>query len=154
MDSGVLDIAENMRHFGEMTIKNRKNGFDETQKNSPVLEVKVTSHLYQYGIEIKIGSMKNDGSHSWIVISRCMNEHVELPEENGKSVHCEEMVTGTGRPVATEQKEQSNPRLLSFSKMFVPIDQRKWKDILAVDYVDEGSLSFSVLKTTTRILRR
>ena len=84
-----------------------------------------------------------------------MNEYVvELSEENRKSVHFEEMVTGTGRPVATEQKEQSNPRLLSFSKMFVPIDQRKWKDILAVDYIDEGSLSFSVSKTMTRILRR
>ena len=37
--------------------------------------------------------------------------------------------------------------------MIVPIDQRKWKDIPAVDYVDLGSLSFSVPKTMTRILR-
>ena len=66
-------------------------------------------------------------------------EEISLPEKNGKSVHCEEMVTGTGRPVATKQKEQSNPRLLSFSKMFVPIAQRKWKDIPAVDYVSKGS---------------
>ena len=54
--------------------------------------------------------MKNDGSQSWIVISKDMNKDVdELPEENVKSIHCEEMVTGTGRTVATKQNEQSTP---------------------------------------------
>ena len=51
---------------------------------------------------------------------------------------------------ATKQKGESNAPLPSFSKMFAPIDQRKWKDILVVD---EGSLSFRVSKTMTRILR-
>ena len=37
--------------------------------------------------------------------------------------------------------------------MFVPIDQRKWKDIPAVHYVDKGLLSFSVSKTMVRIPR-
>ena len=120
----------------------------------PVLEVKVTYHLYQHGIEIKIDSMKNDGCQSWIVISRGMNKYVnELPEENGKSIHCEEETTSVGRPFATKQKEQSTPPLLSLSTIAVPIHQRKWKDSLAVDYVDNGSVSFSVSKTMTRILR-
>ena len=51
------------------------------------------------------------------------------------------------------ETEQSTPPLPSFSKMFVPIDQRKWKDIAALDYVDKGSLSLSVSKTMTQILR-
>ena len=51
-------------------------------KIGPVLEVKVTYHLYQHGIEIKVDSMKN-GSQSWIEFSRRMNKYVnELPEEN------------------------------------------------------------------------
>ena len=37
--------------------------------------------------------------------------------------------------------------------MFVLIDQRRWKDILAVDYVDKRSLSFRVSTTMTRIPR-
>ena len=37
--------------------------------------------------------------------------------------------------------------------MFVPSDQRKWNDILAVDYINKGSLSFGVSKTMTRIIR-
>ena len=77
-----------------------------------------------------------------------MNKYVdEVPEESGKSFH------QFARPVTTKQKEQLNPPVPSFSKMFVQIDQRKWKDIPAVDHVDEGSLSFRVSKTMTRILR-
>ena len=82
-----------------------------------------------------------DGFQSWIVISKSMNKFVdELPEENERSSHYEERVTATGRPVALKKKKQSNPPIPSFSKMFVPIDQQKWKDILAVDLVDKGSL--------------
>ena len=66
-------------------------------KIGPVLEVKVTYHLYQHGIEIKVDSMKN-GSQSWIVICRRLNKYVnELLEENKKSIHYEELVTSTGR---------------------------------------------------------
>ena len=35
-----------------------------------VLEVKVTNHKERYGMEIKIDSRQNDGTQSWIVISR------------------------------------------------------------------------------------
>ena len=35
----------------------------------------------------------------------------------------------------------------------MPIDQRKWKDIHPVDYVDKGSLSCRVSKTITQVLR-
>ena len=41
----------------------------------------------------------------------------------------------------------------SFSTIVVPIDQRKWKDIPAVDYVGNGSFSFSVSKTMIRMQR-
>ena len=37
--------------------------------------------------------------------------------------------------------------------MLVPIDQRKWKDIPAVDYVNKRSVSYRVPKTMARILR-
>ena len=110
----------------------------------PILEVMVTYHLFQYVIEIEIDSMKNFESQSWIVISKDMNKYVnELPEEAGESIHYEEMVTGTGKPVAAKIKEQPTPTLPSFSTMVVPIDQWKWKDILVVDHVDERSVSFN-----------
>ena len=37
--------------------------------------------------------------------------------------------------------------------MVAPIHQRKWKDILAVGYVDQKTLSFSGSKTMTQTLR-
>ena len=98
-------------------------------KGGPVLQVNVTNYLERYGIEIKTDSMQNDGSQSWIVISRGMNKYVsELPEENGKSIHHEEATTSTGRP----------------------IDQRNWKDIPDMDHVDERSLSFNVSSSRKR----
>ena len=53
----------------------------------------------------------------------------ELPEENGRSIHQDEVTTGTGRPVATTQKEQSTPPSSSLSTILVPIDLGKWKDV-------------------------
>ena len=73
----------------------------------PVLEVKVTYPLYPHGIELRFESLKKDGSQSWIVICRGRNKYVDkLHEENGASIHYEEMATGSGtaKPVATKQK--------------------------------------------------
>ena len=91
--------------------------------------------------------MKNDGSQSWIVISRGMNQHVnELPEESGKSIHNEEVATRTRRPAATKQKEQYTSPLSSLATIVLPIDQRKCKDILAVDYVDQRIFDIQCLE--------
>ena len=70
-----------------------------------------------------------------------MNKFVnEFLEENVKSIRFEELVAIVERPVAKKQKEQSIPPLHSFSTMVVPIDLRKRKNILAVDYVVLTSL--------------
>ena len=96
-------------------------------KIGPVLQVKVAYHLDQYGIRSNIDSMQEDGSQSWIVISRRMNKYVnDLPEENVKSLHYEEVTTGTGTPVATRLKEQSTPPLSSLSTIVLRIDRWKW----------------------------
>ena len=76
----------------------------------PVLEVKVTNYLKSYGIIIKIDSMQNDGNQSWIVISRGINKNVtELPEENEKPIHYEDVAPGTVKLVATKRQEQFVP---------------------------------------------
>ena len=52
-------------------------------------------HSYQYGIQVRVKTLKNCGSHSWIVISGGMNKYVVEPcEENGKSVYHKEMAAG------------------------------------------------------------
>ena len=82
-----------------------------------------------------------------------MNKYVEeIYEERGESVHHEEMATGSGigKPIATKQKGQSSPQSYLVSELFVPIDQRKWTDIPAVDDV---ILSWRVSKIMTKMLR-
>ena len=68
---------------------NQKDGFRETQKIGPVLEV-TTSYLYgKHGIEIRIWSLSEDNCHSWVRISHGSNKFVldsnnndtEVPED-------------------------------------------------------------------------
>ena len=55
------------------------------------------------------GEREKDGSGSYAPPG-CVNKYVtELPEENKKLVHCEEMAPCAGRLVAMKQKEQLTP---------------------------------------------
>ena len=100
--------------------------------------------------------MKNDGSLSWIMISRGTNKYVEeVYEEKGELSHHEEMASGTGigKPIATEQRGQSSPPAYLPSKMFTPVDQRKWNGIPPASDVMKGTLAWRVSKIVTRVLR-
>ena len=77
----------------------------------------------------------------------------QLPEENGKAIHDEEVAANTGKPDATKQQERFITSLSSSSTTVMPIDHRNWYDIPAVDYVDEKSFFFFVSKSMTLILR-
>ena len=99
------------------------------------MEVNVTNHLERCGIEVKIDSMQNDGSQSWIEISRGINKDaIELSEENRKPFHYEGVSLGAGQPVVTKQQEQITPSSSASSTTVMPFDQRKWKDTPAVVY--------------------
>ena len=95
---------------------------------------------------MKINSVQNDGSQRqpWIFYSKGMNKHVtELPEENQTPNHYEETAFGAEKPVATKRQEQIIPSSSSSSTTIMPIDQRKWNDILALGYFDETSCKIS-----------
>ena len=66
----MLFHVENSRHFETMKDPRRKDGFEEIQHLAQYGKSKLRNHLYQYGVESKIDSTQNDGSQSWIVISR------------------------------------------------------------------------------------
>ena len=124
----------------------------ENTKIGPVLEVTVTSYLERYGIQVKIDSMPNDGTQSWIVISRGIKKYVtELPEENKKPIHYEEVASSTGKLVAIKQQEQVITSSSSLSSTIMPINQRKWNDISAVGKLVDKSYKISNLMT--RLLR-
>ena len=51
------------------------------------LEVAATNHSGRCGIEIKIDSLRSDGSPSWVVISRGTNKYVTEMSEEGEETH-------------------------------------------------------------------
>ena len=67
----------------------------------------------------------------------------------------EEMAHGTSieKSIATKQQEQSNPPSTSPSKTIIPIDQRKWNEIRAVNNVKRESLVWRVSKIVTKVSR-
>ena len=100
-----------------MIYPSQMDGFVENTKIGPTLEVTVTYHQ-GYGIEIRIDSLQNDGSQSWVVIRRGMNKYVtEMSEGNGELSNSVETRARTGKLVATEQKT------------IMPFKLRKWIDI-------------------------
>ena len=64
MDMDMLDHDKNLCHLEEMKIFLPKAWIRGGKKIVPVLEIKATYPLYQYGVEIKIDSMKKHESQS------------------------------------------------------------------------------------------
>ena len=65
-------------------------------KIGPVIWVKATYYLDQYGIEVQVQSLLKNGPLSWIVMSRGQNRYVdEVYEETEEPPHDEETVRGT-----------------------------------------------------------
>ena len=80
MDLAMLDHAENLCHLEVMISTGLIRG---NRKIGQGLDVWVSHRLYRSGNEIRVVSIKNDGSQSCIVLSKGMNKHVDkFHEEN------------------------------------------------------------------------
>ena len=113
--------------------------------------------LNKMELKFQVQSMMNDGSSLRDYDSRGTNKYVEeVYEETGVLSYDEEMASGTGieKPIATKHQEQSSPPSNPPSKTFMPIDQRKWKDLPAANDVMRGILAWRVSKIATQVSRR
>ena len=126
-------------------------------KIGPVLEV-TTSYLQgKYGVEIRIMSLSEDTSHSWVRISHGTNKFVmnlnnneqEIPE-----VQLEEYALKLdAKDFACRSKAKAKPQRrisASSSTKTVPIGERTWTDIEPQDY---SSIDFPVPKQLSTLLR-
>ena len=134
-------------------LTSRKTEICEICKRTKITRTdRATCYLDQYGMGIKVPSMLRNGSFSWVVISRDPNRHVdEAWQELEEPPHDVEMVifSSIEESNATEQQEQSSIPMDPPSKIFMPIDQRKWSDIPAVNSVKEESPAWRVSKKVT-----
>ena len=116
-------------------------------KIGPVLEVAVSSHLGRYGIKMKIVSMQNDGSKSWVVISRGMNKYVtDMPQ-------AEEQVD-TNPPSSTPAQNSASSS--SSMRAAIPVNEMQWITVPVVnpDDCDYDSHACWIPKTMCKILRQ
>ena len=97
----------------------------------PVLEVTTSFQHFKYGIEIRIQSMNQDDSHSWVRISygtvKYVNDSIEDDTENLAE---EEVVPTSSDVVAARSKAKAKPQPReSTGATTIPLCERKWIDI-------------------------
>ena len=123
----------------------------------PVLEVTTSFQHFKYGIEIRIGSVNQDNSHSWVRISYgtvkyvvdSIQDHIEIPADPQ-----EEQVPQTStRVVATRSKAKAKPqpRVLVGTTATIPIHERRWIDI---EPSKQNLASYDLSKKVINLLRQ
>ena len=155
--------------FQEVTDHhNHKDGFRWT-KIGPVREV-TTSCLYgKHGVEIRIWSLSEDNTQSWVRISHGSNKFAidsnnndtEIPED----VLEEQALQLKVKDFACRSKAKAKPQRrepVDFSPSIIPMNERKWIDIepgnyslsLCVRGFEESNPSSSTPSNSTTRRRR
>ena len=100
-----------------------------------VLEVTTSFRHFKYGIEIRIWSVNQDNSHSWVRISygtvkyvvESIQDNTEIPADPQ-----EERVPQTNIKVVaarSKAKAKPQPRVLVGTTAIIPMHERRWIDI-------------------------
>ena len=132
---------------------NRKDGFKETQKIGPVLEV-TTSCLYgKHGVEIGIWSLSGDNTHTWVRISHGSNKFVMDSKNNDTEVledQLEEYALQLKvKDFAYRSKAKAKPQRrehAGYSPSIIPMDRRHWTDI------EPGKHSLSAYEISKKVI--
>ena len=100
----------------------------------PVLEVTTSFQHFKYGIEIRIWSMNQDNSHSWVRISygtvKYVNDSIEDNTENPADPQEEESLQTSSSMVAARSKAKAKPQSReSAGTTTIPLRERRWIDI-------------------------
>ena len=101
----------------------------------PVLEVTTSFQHFKYGIEIRIWSVNQDNSQSWVRISCGKIKYVVDSTQDNKEIPAgpqEEQVPQTSIKVVaarSKAKAKPQPRELVGTTATIPIHERRWIDI-------------------------
>ena len=100
----------------------------------PVLEVMTSFQHFKYGIEIRIKSVNQDDSHSWVRISygtvKYVNDSIEDDTENLADSQEEEGVPTSSGVFSARSKAKAKPQPReSTGTTTIPLRERKWIDI-------------------------
>ena len=101
----------------------------------PVLEVTTSFRNFKYGIEIRIWSVNEDNSQSWVRISngtiRFVNNYIKYNTQSLVETQEEKDVPTSSGVVAARSKAKAKPqpREIAGTTTTIPIHQRRWIDI-------------------------
>ena len=112
-----------------------KGWIQESMRIGPVLEVTTSFQHFKYGIEIRVWSVNQDNSHSWVRISYgtvkyvvdSIQDNTEIPADPQ-----EERVPQTSTSVVaarSKAKAKPKPRVLVGTTATIQIHERRWIDI-------------------------
>ena len=121
----------------------------------PVLEV-TTSYLWgKRGIEIRIWSLSEDNTQSWVRNSHGSNKFVidsnnnntEVPEDQPE----EQALQSSAKVVAARSKAKAKPQRrepVDYSPSIIPMNERKWIDI------EPGNSSLSAYEISKKVIHQ
>ena len=100
----------------------------------PILEVTTSFQHFKYGIEVRIQSVNEDNSQSWVRISygtvRYVNNYIKYDTQSLADPQKEEDVPTSSGVVAARSKAKAKPQPREFAgTTTIPIHQRRWIDI-------------------------
>ena len=173
MDAGFLSVVEigqyfmtrdNGEQFYAMACREytlpRGDGSSQPRgwiqgntKNGPVLEV-TTSCLYgKHGVEIRIWSLSEDNTHSWVRISHESNKFVtdsnnndtEVPEDQPEEQALQLNVKGFACRSKAKAKPQGREPA-GYSPRIIPMNIRNWIDI------EPGKHSLSAYEVSKKVI--
>ena len=121
-----------------------------------VLEVTTSFQNYKYEIEIRIGSVNQDNSQSWVRISYGTNKYVIDSNHNNTEIPAdpqEDQVPQTSiKVVAARSKAKAKPQKREpvDTPTIIPMHERKWIDI---EPSEQNLASYDVSKKVISLLR-
>ena len=122
----------------------------------PVLEVTTSFQHFKYGIEIRIKSVNQDDSHSWVRISygtvKYVTDSIEDNTENRADPLEEQIPQASTSVVAARSKAKAKPqpRVFVGTTATIPIHERRWIDI---EPSEQNLASFDLSKKVINLLR-
>ena len=100
----------------------------------PILDVTTSFQHFKYGVEVRIESLNEDNSHSWVRISystvRYVNNYIKYDTQSLADPQEEEDVPASSGVVATRSKAKAKPQPReSTGTTTIPLSERVWIDI-------------------------
>ena len=105
-----------------------------SMRNGPVLEVTTSFQDFKCGIEVRIESVNEDNSHSWVRISygtvRDVNDYIKYDTQSLADPQEEENVPTSSGVVVARSKAKAKPQPReSIGTTTIPLSERVWIDI-------------------------